>query len=121
LQYDFWVFDGATDVWTKLRDINNGDTDTYNDDYQIIRANASSFVMNGLGYVTCGDNSTTVWQYTPSTDLWAEKTSLEASGRIDAVGLAINNRGFIMLGRSGTSYFDDLWEFKPNDTQVDND
>jgi N-acetylneuraminic acid mutarotase len=121
LQYDFWVLDGATDVWTKLRDISKGDSDKYNADYQILRANASSFVMNGLGYVACGDNSTTVWQYTPSTDLWAEKTSLEASGRIDAVGLAINNRGFIMLGRSGTSYFDDLWEFKPNDEQVDND
>ena len=95
--------------------------DEYNEDYQIIRANASSFVMNSLGYVVCGDNSTTVWQYNPGTDLWTEKTALEASGRIDAIGLAINNKGYVMLGRSGTSYFDDLWEFKPNDEQVDND
>ncbi|POY40708.1 galactose oxidase [Flavobacterium alvei] len=125
LQYDFWEFNGATEVWTKKRDIDKAtdddDDNEYNEDYQILRANASSFVLNNLGYVVCGDNSTTIWQYNPGTDLWTEKTSLEASGRIDAVGLAINNRGFIMLGRSGTSYFDDLWEFLPNDEQVDND
>ncbi|MDD5149239.1 MAG: kelch repeat-containing protein [Flavobacterium sp.] len=121
MQYDFWLFNGTNESWTKLRDIDRGDSGEYNEDYQIIRANASSFVMNGLGYVACGDNSTTVWQYTPTTDLWKEKTSLEASGRIDAVGVSLNNRGFIMLGRSGTSYFDDSWEFKPNDEQVDND
>lgn len=121
LQYDFWEFDGTTEVWTKKRDINNGDEDEYNEDYALLRANASSFVINGLGYLVCGDNSTSVWQYNPTTDLWTEKTSLEASGRIDAIGLAANNKGYLMLGRSGTSYFDDLLEFKPNDEQVDND
>lgn len=121
LQYDFWEFNGDTEVWTKKRDISNGDSGEYNEDYAVIRANASSFVMNNLGYVFCGDNSTTVWQYNPVTDFWTEKTSLEASGRIDAIGFAINNRGYVMLGRSGTSYFDDMLEFKPNDEQVDND
>lgn len=125
LQYDFWEFNGATEVWTKKRDIDRGtdddDDNEYNEDYQILRANASSFVLNNLGYVVCGDNSTSVWQYNPATDLWTEKTSLEASGRIDAIGFTVNNRGFVMLGRSGTSYFDNLMEFKPNDEQVDND
>ncbi|WP_281335878.1 Kelch repeat-containing protein [Flavobacterium eburneipallidum] len=121
LQTDFWEFDGNTEVWTKKRDIDRGDSGEYNEDYALTRANASSFVMNNLGYLATGDNSTSVWQYNPDTDLWLEKTSLEASGRIDAIGFAINNRGYIMLGRSGTSYFDDLLEFKPNDEQVDND
>ena len=125
LQYDFWEFDGTTEVWTKKRDIDRGtdddDDNEYNEDYQILRANASSFVINGLGYLACGDNSTSVWQYNPSTDFWTEKTSLEASGRIDAIGFAANNKGYVMLGRAGTSYFDDLLEFKPNDEQVDND
>lgn len=121
LQYDFWEFDGTNEVWTKKQDIDAGDTDEYNEDYAIIRANASSFVINGLGYLVSGDYSTTAWEYNPTTDLWVEKTSLEASGRIDAVGFSVNNRGFIMLGRSGTTYFDDLMEFKPNDTQEDDD
>ncbi len=82
LQYDFWEFNGVTEVWTKKRDIDRGtdddDDDEYNEDYQILRANASSFVLNNLGYVACGDNSTSVWQYNPVTDLWTEKTPLEA-------------------------------------------
>ncbi len=121
LQYDFWEFNGTTEVWTKKRDINKGDSDEYNEDYALVRSNASSFVMNNLGYLVSGDNSTSVWQYNPQTDFWTEKTSLEASGRIDAIGFATNNKGYIMSGRSGTSYFDDLLEFKPNDEQVDND
>ena len=48
-------------------------------------------------------------------------TSLESSGRNDAVGLTINNRGFVLLGRNGTSYYDDVWEFHPDVEQVDND
>ncbi len=120
-QYDFWEFDGTTEIWTKKRDISRGDTDEYNEDYSIVRSNASSFVINNLGYIVCGDNSTSVWQYNPVTDLWTEKTPLEASGRIDAFGFAANNKGYIVLGRTGTSYFDDLLEFKPNDEQEDND
>ncbi len=49
------------------------------------------------------------------------KNAVGSSGRIDAIAFAVNNRGFVMLGRSGTSYFDNLMEFKPNDEQVDND
>jgi N-acetylneuraminic acid mutarotase len=120
-QTDFWEFDATTEIWTKKRDISKGDADEYNEDYALLRSNASSFVLNNLGYLVCGDNSTSTWQYNPVTDLWTEKTMLEASGRIDAIGFTANNRGFIMLGRSGTSYFDDLLEFKPNDAQVDND
>jgi N-acetylneuraminic acid mutarotase len=120
-QRDFWEFDGVSEVWTKKRDIDRGDSGDYNEDYSILRANACSFVINNMGYVVSGDNTKSVWQYNPATDLWTEKTQLEASGRIDAIGFAINNRGFVMLGRTGTSYFDDSWEFKPNDEQEDDD
>lgn len=121
LQSDFWEFNGTTEVWTKKRDIDKGDSGEYNEDYLLVRSNASSFVINNLGYLVCGDNSTSVWQYNPATDFWTEKTGLEASGRIDAVGFSVNNRGYIMSGRIGSTYFDDLFELKPNDEQVDND
>lgn len=120
-QIDFWEFNGTTGIWTKKRDIDSGDDDEYNEDYRVIRSNAASFAINGIGYVATGDNGASVWQYDPSTDLWSEKTVLEASGRNDAIGFSINGRGFVMLGKQGTTYFDDLLEFKPNDEQVDND
>lgn len=122
-QVDFWVFDPTTDVWTRKRDIDqdDDDDDSYNDDYVITRSNASSFSMNGLGYIACGESSKTIWEYNPATDVWIERTSLEGSARTDAIGFAINERGFIMLGRTGTSYFDDSWEFKPLEEQNDDD
>ena len=122
-QEDFWEFDPATEVWTRKRDIskNTDDDYTYNDEYAIVRSNASSFTMNGLGYLVGGENVKTTWEYNPSTDLWAERTPMEGASRTDAVGFAINNRGFYMLGRVGSTYFDDAWEFKPLEEQNDND
>lgn len=122
-QVDFWMFDPTTDTWTRKRDIDQDDDDdeSFNDDYVILRSNASAFSMNGLGYLACGGSSKTIWEYNPSTDLWEEKTALEGSGRTDAIGFSINERGFILLGKSGSSYYDDVWEFKPQEEQNDDD
>ncbi|WP_281237994.1 Kelch repeat-containing protein [Flavobacterium praedii] len=119
-QVDFWAFDPITDVWTRKRDLDDDGTD--HDAYSIKRANASSFSINSLGYITCGESGRTIWEYNPKTDIWKEKTSLEGSGRSDALGITIKGeRGFVMLGKSGTSYFDDVWEFKPSEEQNDDD
>ena len=122
-QEDFWEFDPSTDVWTRKRDIDQDDDDnySYNDDYAIMRSNASSFTINGLGYVVGGDGLKTIWEYNPTTDLWIERTALEGAARTDAIGLSVNNRGFYMLGKIGSSYFDDAWEFKPLEEQNDDD
>jgi N-acetylneuraminic acid mutarotase len=118
-QTDFWEFDPSTEVWTKKRSLD--DTETDHDTYAITRSNAVSFSMNGLGYIACGEYSKTIWEYNPTTDLWNEKTALEGSARTDAIGFAINQRGFVLLGKSGSSYFDDAWEFKPLEEQSDYD
>jgi len=122
-QEDFWEFDPSTDAWTRKRDVDKDTDDSYsfNDDYAIVRSNASSFSMNGLGYVVGGENIKTVWEYNPTTDIWVERTPMEGATRTDAVGFAINNRGFYMLGRLGSTYFDDAWEFKPLEEQNDDD
>jgi len=118
-QVDFWQFDPSTEVWTRKRDLDDDGTD--HDTYAITRSNASSFTINGLGYVVCGESSKSIWEYNPTTDIWIEKTPLEGSARTDATGFSINGaRGFLMLGRTGTSYFDDSWEFKPLES-VDTD
>ncbi|MCG9791485.1 Kelch repeat-containing protein [Flavobacterium algicola] len=118
-QTDFWVFDPSTEAWTKKRDLDDDEDD--HDTYLITRSNAVAFSMNGLGYIACGEYSKTIWEYNPTTDIWNEKTALEGSARTDAIGFAINQRGFVLLGKSGTSYFDDSWEFKPLEEQDDDD
>ena len=80
------------------------------------------FSVYGKGYVVTGGEGsagTTVWEYNPTSDLWSQKTSLEASGRIEAVGFSIQDVGYITTGRTGSVYFDDIWGFDPVATQVD--
>ncbi|MGE0076805.1 MAG: Kelch repeat-containing protein [Bacteroidales bacterium] len=123
---DFWAYDYSTDTWTAKRDIaDNDDDNSYDDDYDsIVRECGATFVINGYGYVATGYSNgviNTTWEYDPSTDLWTEKTGLEGTARTNAIGITVNNRGFILTGRASSSYFDDVWEFHPFEDQVDND
>lgn len=122
---DFWVYDGGADTWTEKRKISNANSDEdYDDDYNIVRDNAASFVMNGKGYVACGQNSGimgSIWEYNPSTDLWVQKTTFEGTARIGAVGFSINNVGYITTGNNSSYQFDDCWLFQPETDQTDDD
>lgn len=112
---DFWSFNTDTEIWTRLRDID------YEDDYSVERSNASGFAIGNYGYVCGGDNLTGVWEYNPATDTWDSKTNIEASVRQDAVAFSTGARGFVLLGRYGNYYFDDMYELKPFDEQQDDD
>lgn len=121
---DFSVYDPSTGKWAELRDISDATDEDFDDDYgdYIKRTDAVSFVMNGKGYVATGGKSTTggdIWEYDPSTDLWSEKTELIEDGdggsdRTQAVGLTINNVGYVLIGRNSSYYFEDVWRFEPN-------
>ena len=117
---DFWAYNASTDTWEKKRDIeNSNDEETYDDEYTSIRRqNATTFVIDGLGYLATGDMSSllsAVWEYNPLTDLWTQKTNFEGSTRNNAVGITVQNRGFVLTGKSSNLYLDDVWEFKPLD------
>lgn len=116
---DFWEFDPTTEVWTRKRDLD------YKDSYNIARSNASGFTINGYGYIACGVNTgaiNSVWEYDPNNDTWDEKTSYEGSVRYDATAFSIqSSRGYVVLGRTGSSFFDDLWEFMPFEKYDDED
>ena len=122
---DFWEFDPQANVWEKKRDIANNSDEDYDDEYSnIIGINKVAFSINGKGYVATGGTGSTginVWEYSPVSDLWKEKTSLEATARIEAVGFSIGDLGYITTGRNGSYYFDDLWGLKPDDEQQDLD
>ena len=81
--------------------------------------------MYGLGYFTCGENAgsgrSTTWEYNPSEDLWTERTSFEGGTRSEAVGFSLDNRGFVLTGKSGTTQYDDMWEFFPTQEYDSND
>ena len=115
---DFWVFNLDTELWTELEDIDEDD-----DDY-VYRSNAVAFTIDGKGYVACGEyggSIDTVYEYTPSSETWEEKTEFELYARRDAISFSNGSRAFVALGRNGTLYLDDNMEFFPNAEQDDDD
>ncbi|WP_093024895.1 Kelch repeat-containing protein [Pustulibacterium marinum] len=115
---DFWAFDLSDESWTKLNDLDE------EDDYDVVRSNATAFTLGQYGYVACGyygGNMDSVWEYDPSTDTWEEKTDYEGVTRLDPVSLSNGTNGFVLLGRNGTSYLDDMMEFYPFDEYDDED
>lgn len=115
---DFWEFDPYTEVWTRLNDLDE------DDDYSITRSNAVAFSVDGLGYIATGYTGgalSSIWEYTPSSDTWEEITSLEATIRQDAVAFSNGSRSYVLLGRTGTLYLDDIYELFPQDDYDDED
>ncbi|MCC8154890.1 MAG: galactose oxidase [Tannerellaceae bacterium] len=121
-EWGFHSFDPSktgADRWAQLRDIADTNTDEdYDDDYTIVRAYASTFVIDGCGYVTCGYQNglrTDTWRYYPSTDLWEKVAKFKGSARQNAVSFSTGNPGqaFVLTGKSGTYFFDDMWTLDP--------
>lgn len=122
---DLWSYDQSSDTWTQKRKISNVSDSTYDDDYSsIVRYNGVAFVMNTKAYLTTGENGgmqSTTWEYDDTKDTWTQRTSFEASARTGSVSFVLSDRGFVLTGRSGSSSYDDVYEFHPKDDKVDND
>lgn len=120
---DFWMFDPDSQSWIEKAQIADKTDYDFDDDYTTItRLNAVTFVIDGLAYLATGESgglNKYTWEYNPISDRWKERTEFEGTSRTAAVGFAIDNRGFLLTGRSTSSssslYFDDMWELKPKD------
>jgi len=114
---DMWEYDPTADTWTKKIDLDD------DEDWSIIRQNASSLVLDGKGYVFLGENSSTlsdVWQYDFANDTWTELSSFEGSARTNAAAFTVGGKAIVATGQTGSYYLDDVWEFKPYE-EVDED
>lgn len=114
---DFWSFNPTTETWTRKADTSN------DDDSQNVNSTAA-FSANGLGYVATGSISgvsSNTWEYDPLADDWTQKTSFEGSSRESAAAFSFGTYGYVLTGNSGSSYFDDIWVFHPNETENEDD
>jgi len=114
--YDFWKYDQSSGMWTQLRDISNTSDDDYDDDYNIVRTNGVSFVIDGSAYLACGESGSVrsdSWKYIPSQDLWENVAKFKGTARTATASFSNGERGFVVSGKSSTYRFDDIWELHP--------
>ena len=127
---DMWRFDPSlpdSSKWYQLNHITNFSPASFDDAYTTIaRANGAGFIITGVktdgggdkAYISTGINGslyTWTWEYDFATDLWVEKTPFERAARQGAVGFTVKNHGFIALGISGGTNFENLEEFRPDE------
>lgn len=117
---DFYSFDGSN--WTRLTDLDDDDDD--DDDYEILLSSGAAFSLNGKGYITTGVSgaiTTATWEYEPATDTWEALPIFEGSARQNANAFTFNSKAYVLMGRSGSYYFDDVWEFRPEEIENEDD
>ncbi|XMO85444.1 kelch repeat-containing protein [Algibacter sp. AS12] len=117
VEYDFYSFDGTT--WTSLTDLDDDDDDEY-----ITFTSSVAFSLNGKGYLTTGISGSITnvcWEYSPLADTWEEVPEFEGSSRQDASAFSFDTKAFVLMGRSSNYYFDDVWEFRPDELENEDD
>lgn len=116
---DMWQYDPVNDSWTQKQDLDE------DEDWTIVRQNASTFTLDDKAYVLLGDKSSSalsdVWEYNISSDTWVEKTDFEGAARTNAVAFTVGGKAIVATGQTGSYYLDDVWEFKPFETFNEND
>lgn len=103
----FYRFDPSNESWTPAATL------------PVARTSAVAFTIDNLGYVGTGDldpgSTNDFWQYDPSIDAWTEKAPVGPQTRLEAMGFALNGKGYLGTGgevSNGTS-FGDMWEYTP--------
>ena len=116
-EYDFYSFDGTT--WTRLTDLDDDDSDE-----TITLSSSVGFTLNGKGYLATGLSgavTSTCYEYTPSSDSWEEVPYFEGTSRQDASAFSFDDKAFVLMGRSSSYYFDDVWEYRPDEISDEDD
>jgi hypothetical protein len=117
---DFYVYNTLTNTWSSIPN------------FPEVRGEASAFVINGKGYVSCGealsdgisDARQDLYMYDPVALTWTKEASLPGysdndpnSGRIrrfSAMGFSINNKGYLGGGiKADGTYCNDFFEYDP--------
>ena len=104
---NFYKFNTSSNTWSAIATF-PGPT----------RRKASSFVINGKGYVCLGLSNNSplndLWQYDPGNNSWIVKTSFPGVGREAAIAEVINNKAYVGTGFSPSSgYPMDMFAYNP--------
>jgi hypothetical protein len=100
---DFYEYNPANDTWTPKADVTI---------YDLVYGTA--FSISNIGYLLSGSSGSgsNFAAYDPATDTWVQLANL-ASGRNQAVGFSIGNKGYIGTGHDGNGRRRDFWQYTP--------
>ena len=125
VQKELYEYDADQNLWSTKRPLYNYSDQPYDDKYTTItRQNAVAFLLDKYAYIATGSNNsllTSTWRYNADDDTWKEYTGFEARTREGAVAFTVKNRAFVLTGQTGSLFLDNMFEFNPNATKVDND
>ncbi len=110
---DLWEYNPATNAWTQKASLPDSS-----------RTESNVFVVNNKAYIVGGngvfDGGTTVsqtnqvWEYDPAGNKWTKKANYpETAGVRSAAAFAINGKGYISCGSSGSSVIAKTYEYNP--------
>lgn len=114
LLQDFWKYNSLTNSWSQVS--NFPDT---------LRTGATSFSLYDKGYVGFGYNNQfglymfNLWQYDTLNNQWTKKMYCPGSGREFASSFVLNNKAYISFGNNQNNAFNDLWEYTPDISGID--
>lgn len=112
---DFWEFNSTTNVWRRLADFPGNK-----------RSGATSFALNGRGYIAFGYSTTCpagggpcdftyyddVWEYNPLTNTWTKVANFSKSSIRYARGFVINNKAYILLNNEFYEFDSSAYSFR---------
>jgi N-acetylneuraminic acid mutarotase len=115
---DFWSYSPGEELWSKL----TPDSDeSYYDEFKlaVFRHDAVAFAAGGNAYImggiaSSGATDRSVYEFNPTTQKWADRTSFEGAARSSAVAFVLNDKVFVGTGLNGTRTYDDVWQFYPD-------
>ncbi|GAB3541111.1 kelch repeat-containing protein [Pontibacter brevis] len=127
LEADIMEYNPATDTWRNLRSLNSAERSGTN--YPTPRMNATVFVLNNRAYLIGGTKvndlgggnlqssptnasaQTDAWEFDPASDTWRRLDDFTRIGRESAVAFAIDDFGYVGLGRNGTVLSSQIWQY----------
>lgn len=82
------------------------------------RGSASSFSINGKGYICLGQGQTNpyfrdLWEYNHETQAWTQKADFIGTARRQAVGFALDEFGYVGTGQDALGLCKDFYRFDP--------
>lgn len=107
---DLWMYDIEGNYWTQCASM---------PDEASVRMDATSFALNGKGYVTTGaikeepNYLADTWEYNPDTDSWTQKDDFAGGIRYGALAFSIGKYGYVGTGYND-NWLKDFYRFDPD-------